>query len=410
MAARTPSALSVYLIAAGFRPPLPSPDSFARNYSDRIWIHVCDTDAAGAVPTLASRLAEARGGDSDLTLSGLRSDGFDPEVRATTLPRERASDIRRRLEEDPPAVALFFGFEVAPAFLYGLRECGTRTVLLASPTGVDLRARDRLVAHKLYRLFDRILATNEEARTALIKAGAPPERIEVVGRLDDNVPAPSADPEQQDELSRTLAGRPLWMAVELPLTETRAVLDAQRQANGMSHRLLLVIVPQHPTEAEALATAVELRGYNVARRSLGQIPEEHIQVLIADVPEEIGLWYRLSPIVYMGGSFVPPGSNARPDHPAALGSAILYGPEIGENLSAFDGLASVGGARRIDNSRGLGTTVSSLLSPDKPAAMAHAAWLEISKGAEGTERVVDVLMQALDAPEEFEAPTRTGAD
>lgn len=402
MASGASKTLSVYLIAAGFRPPLPSPDSFARSYGDRLWVHICDKGAANVVPPLIAALAEARGDDVEALISGQKVDLLGADTTFVEPPRERASDIRRRLETAAPAVAVFVGLDVAPAFLYGLRESGARTLLIASPTGIDIRPHKRLVSRKMFQLFDRIAATNDEARMMLLKAGAPKSNIQVVGRLDDKSPALPADPDMQERVSGILAGRPLWLAAGLPTSEMRMVLDAQRQANGLSHRLLLVVSPQNPAEAEAIATAAELRGYSVARRSLGQDPEEHIQVYLADRPDELGLWYRLAPIAFMGGSLVAPGSDASPDHPAALGSAILYGPNVGAHRAEFDHLAAMGGARLVADGKALGAAVSGLLSPDKPAAMAHAAWLEMSKGAEGTDNVTELLMQAFDEPEEFE--------
>ncbi|MEL7105825.1 MAG: glycosyltransferase N-terminal domain-containing protein [Pseudomonadota bacterium] len=397
--ARTPSALSVYLIAAGFRPPLQPPESFARHLGDRLWIHVADPKAAGAVPSLVDRLAEVRGVDSDLVMSGHVGTAHELGATALSFPRERASEIRRVMQDEAPSVAVFLGFEMAPACLYGMREAGVRTIVVASPSGTEVRAHGRLLSRSAFRLFDSIAATNEAARTSLIKLGAPAHKTQVVGPLDEVPPAPSGDPVQQERLAQLLSGRPLWLATSLSLTEMRSVLDAQRQANGLSHRLLLVIAPNRADEAGPIAKAAELRGYSVARRLSGQDPEEHIQVLIADDPAELGVWYRLAPITFMGGSLLPPGSDIGPDAPAALGSAIIYGPHIGARRKDFDQLAAVGGARFVETGTALGAAVSSLLSPDKTAAMAHAAWLETSKGAEGTDRVVDILVDAFDDPD-----------
>ena len=399
--ARTPSALSVYLVAAGFRPPLPNPDSFERHLGDRLWIHVADKDAASTVPALLRQLSEARGEVVDTVMSGAVGTAHDAGAIAIPTPRERASEIRRVMEDEAPSVVIFMGLEIAPALVYGMREAGLRTILVVSPTGRDIRAHSRLLSRSTFHLFDRLVATNDAARTALIKHGAPAARIEVIGRLDDGAPVPAVDPAQQEHMSTILGGRPVWLAADADLAEIRALLDAQRQANGLSHRLLLVIAPADLSDAEPMATAAELRGYTVARRSRGEDPDEHIQIYFADSPGEIGLWYRLAPITFVGRSLVPCGGNGRPDAPAALGSAILFGPEVGPHRPAFDHLSTLGGARLVESGKALGTAVSGLLAPDKPAAMAHAAWLETSKGAEGTDRIVDILLDAFDAPESF---------
>lgn len=400
--ARNSSALSVYLVAAGFRPPLPPPESFSRCTGERLWIHVADPAAAEALPTLLARLSDARGAAVEAVMSGSVARAHAIGAATVALPRERAADIRAALAIDPPGAALFLGFENAPAFLYGLREAGTRTLLVVGPAGLDVSTTGRLISRTALRLFDRILATTEAAAARLAKLGAAPGRVDMIGRLEVTDPPPPADPRALDKLTTMLAGRPAWLAAGIALDEIRPVLEAQRQANGLSHRLLLVLAPHDPADAAALTAAAEARGYTVARRSEGGAPDEEVQVLIADLPGERGLWYRVAPITFMGRSLVVARDDARPDTrpdaPAALGSAILYGPEVGLHRSSFDRLASLGGARLVHDGKSLGTALSSLLSPDRTAAMAHAAWAETSLGAEGTDRLVDILMTAYDDP------------
>jgi len=399
--ARPSSALSVYLVTAGFRPPLAAPESFERHFGDRLWIHVSDAAAAGAVPTLVARLAEARGEPLKAMMSGHVGSAHDIGASVTRLPRERAADIRAALAVDPPGAALFLGLEILPAFLYGLRETGTRTILVAGPDSAEVSPGGRLLSRATLRLFDRITATTDSAATKLSRLGAPHAGIEVVGRLEVTTPPPPVDPRAQEDLARILAGRPSWLAADVVLDEIRPILAAQRQANGMSHRLLLVIAPASGQDPSAFVAAAEARGYSVARRSEGGVPSEDVQILVADMPGEIGLWLRLAPITFVGRSLLPTGGDARPDAPAALGSAILYGPDVGAHRTDFDYLASLGGARLVHDGQALGAAVSSLLAPDKTAAMAHVAWTESSRGAEGTDRLVDILMTALDDPEAF---------
>ncbi len=398
--ARTSSALSVYLMAAGFRPPLAAPEDFKRHLGDRLWVHVADPEVAETVPSLIQRLADARGDDPDVIVSGKRLPST-PTALQVDLPRDRASDIRATLQKEEPSVALFLGLDVPPSVIYGFREAGARTLLVASPTGTEVRSTSRILAKPMFRLFDEIAATDDTARGNLIRLGTPQGRINVVGRLDDASPVPDVEAADQEHTAKILGGRPLWLAANAALTELRSILDAQRIANSHSHRMLLVIAPDDPADAEAISAAAEVRGYSVAMRSKGEEPEDHVQIYLADIPDEIGLWYRLAPITFVGNSLAAGTGNARPDGPAALGSAIIYGAEVGPHRDAFDRLAALGGARMVSTGKDLGATVSSLLAPDKPAAMAHAAWLETSKGAEGTERVVDLLMRAFDDPEGF---------
>lgn len=405
---RPASALAVYLIAAGFRPPLSPPDTFPRNANERLWVNIADPHAAAILPTLVQRLEDARGEGIDLILTraagaldGSHNDHVLPAPRAGTAPRERASEIRDFLAAEAPAVLLDIGPSFAPAMIYGAREAGLRVLGLACrrwPGGSGAR---RLLNRPALRLYDGLYASDTGVAQSLNAAGAAPGQVVTIGPLEDTVPPPPVDPQIYQRAAAALGVRPVWMAAPLAPEEAEAVLSAHRQASGLSHRLLLVIVPDSTEDGDAIEAMALSEGFTVTRRRAGLMPGDETQILISDAGDELGLWYRLAPITFVGRSLGPPGGDERPDAPAALGSAILYGPEVGARKDDFDRLASLGAARLVHSGKALGAAVSSLLAPDKTAAMAHAAWIEISRGAEGTDRMVDALMEALDQPGAF---------
>ena len=68
-------------------------------------------------------------------------------------------------------------------------------------------------------------------------------------------------------------------------------------------------------------------------------------VWIADTLGELGLWYRLAPIAFVGRSLVPPGGGQNPLEPARLGCAIAVGPHTG---NFADHVAMLRDGRRAD--------------------------------------------------------------
>ena len=61
-------------------------------------------------------------------------------------------------------------------------------------------------------------------------------------------------------------------------------------------------------------------------RQRGQPPPAE-GVWIADTLGELGLWYRLGQVAFIGRSLVPPGGGQNPLEPARLGCAIATGPD-----------------------------------------------------------------------------------
>ena len=85
--------------------------------------------------------------------------------------------------------------------------------------------------------------------------------------------------------------------------------------------LLTIIAPRHPDRGPALAAEL-----NAPRRAAGQDPPSDAGIWIADTMGELGLWYRLAPIAFVGRSLIAPGGGQNPLEPARLGCAIAVGP------------------------------------------------------------------------------------
>ena len=109
--------------------------------------------------------------------------------------------------------------------------------------------------------------------------------------------------------------------------EEAAVIDAHRRLKHTFPGLLTVIVPRHPERGPGIADIAGSRASKPALRSRGDLPDARREIYIADTLGELGLIYRLAPIVFMGGSLVGHGGQ-NPIEAAKLGAAILHGPHV----------------------------------------------------------------------------------
>jgi 3-deoxy-D-manno-octulosonic-acid transferase len=134
----------------------------------------------------------------------------------------------------------------------------------------------------------------------------------------------------------------------------------------------------------------------VAQRGLDQEPDTETEVYLPDSAAEYGVWYRLAPVCYMGGSLLGDGCARNPMEAAALGSAIIYGPRPGNFGAVFGRLGAAQAARAVGSAGDLGEALSDLLAPDRAARLAQAAWGLASDGVEVTDRVVEFARRVLD--------------
>jgi 3-deoxy-D-manno-octulosonic-acid transferase len=114
-------------------------------------------------------------------------------------------------------------------------------------------------------------------------------------------------------------------------------------------------------------------------------------VYLADTLGELGLFYRLAPVAFIGNSLVAGGGH-NPAEAVELGAAVLTGPHVHNFTDVFARLSGAAPATLVPGPQHLADAVVNLLSaPDTATrqAEAQAAALAGLKGA------VDATVAAL---------------
>jgi len=363
----------------------PSPDRPAGRLA---WLHVAGPDSAAPMEELGRRLIE----DDGLALLITGATALPPEgALQDQPPAETAAGVRAFLDHWRPDVAVFSGGELRPTLA---REARARRLplILADATRPRLHGgldnwipglmRQALAAYPL------IAARDEAAAIAFRKAGALPSAVRVTGRMEERSLAPACPEAERAALAQVLATRPVWLAAAVPEAEEAAILAAHRAVLGQAHRLLLILNPAEAERAQPLADRLAEEGWPVALRSAEEDPLPDTEVFIVDGSAELGLWYRLAPITFLGGSLSGAGAGRSPIEPAALGSAILHGPRTGVHGALLGRLGAARATRAVASSADLAEALGDLLAPDRAARLAQAAWAVASEGAEATDAVL----------------------
>lgn len=361
-----------------------------------IWLHAPNGESARVMQELARRLVAEDGHPILLTCP----DPLPPRdgVIIEIPPADTLAEVRAFLDHWLPDIAVLAEGELRPALLNLATERRIPLLMVAARKPYLLRERDGWypgLMRGLLAQFQHVLAVDEPSARGFRKAGATANAVEVAGRMEEESAVLPCLEAERDALARQLATRPVWLAAALDEAEEAAIIAAHRAALRLAHRLLLIIVPQDATRAATLATRIETdEGWTVAQRNHDEEPDAETEVFIADA-QEFGLWYRLAPITFMGGSLYGSGCNRDPLEPAALGSAIVYGPRPGSYGSTFGRLGAARAARAIGTQSDLAEALGDLLSPDRAARLAQAAWTVASDGAEVTEKVIHLIRHQL---------------
>lgn len=342
-------------------------------------VHLCPKHSHGGAERLLGDLQVVRP-DVSFVVSGVDS-GMPENAIPARCPPDTDGAARDHLDHWQPDAMMFSGPDPFPVLWTEALGRGTGMIAVdADP------ARYPFALVKALNKFDFLHAKARDPRLE------PP--ILLTAPLASTPPPPMAIQSDLDDLSELLTTRPVWFAASVPKDEIEPVLEAHEEAGRLSHRLLLIVEPSDADAGDALHQRLDGSGWHSCSRTEGEDPQADTQILIADEPGEIGLWARLASICYIGGS-LSVGAACDPIIPASLGSVIVHGPRPGAYGSLFRTLDGTNGAVPIGGSDRLGSTIESLLSPERCARIAHEAWDIATRGAETSNRALEALDQAL---------------
>jgi len=371
-----------------------------------VWLHSPSAESRPAVLELARRMRVDDG--VPVLLTSPEPPSEPTEAVLTAPPIDRGDEVRTFLDHWRPEIAVFAEGELRPVLL---EELARRRIprLLVDATTPRLVAGRRgwfpgLLGHALAQ-FPRVLLRDEAAARAFRKAGALAETLKISGPMEEASAALPGNERDRAALAAALATRPVWLAADLPADEEALVIAAHREALKLAHRLVLILAPEEPARAAELAVRLEEQeGWHVACRQQDEEPSAETEVYLVDGGTDAGLWYRLAPVVYLGGGLGEKGCRRNPMEAAALGSALILGPRQGPWTRAYARLTRSMAARVIASAGDLSLALSDLLSPDRAARLAQAAWTIASEGAEVTEEVIETIRALMDGTALPESP------
>ena len=211
----------------------------------------------------------------------------------------------------------------------------------------------------LLRRFDLCLTQSGSDTQRYAELGAP--HITCVGNLKLDVPAPPVDQATLRKLKSIIDARTVVAAASTHAGEETAVIASHRRLRAKYPSLLTIIAPRHPDRGSSIADIAKVAGLSVALRSRGELPKPDVDIFVADTLGELGLIYRLAPIVFMGGSLVSHGGQ-NPIEAIRLGAAVVHGPHVWNFAEIYGTLDAAHGAELIADEEALTTCLAGWLA------------------------------------------------
>ncbi len=308
------------------------------------------------------------------------------------IPLDLPAYVERFLAHWQPNIGLFAESELWPNLIHAAHGRGTHLVLVnARMSERSFRRWLRLPAFitSMLSRFELVLAQTEADGERLRRLGAP--RVQTSGNLKYDVTPPPADATTFKALQAAVGKRPVFVAASTHPGEEAQVIEAHKKAAALVPHLLTILVPRHPERGAEVAREVLGAGLSVSQRSEGTLPDARTDIYVADTIGELGLFYRLGNLAYLGGSLVDKGGQ-NPIEPAKLGNAILHGPHVKNFTEVFETIEASGGARLVADASALGASIAALLTnAPQLKGMAKKAKAAVEAMAGANRRTTDAL-------------------
>ena len=369
----------------------------ARPKGSLIWMHGASVGEVVSLLPLIKIILRHDGRSRVLVTSGTVTSALIMAERLPTrslhqyVPIDQPSAIRRFLDHWRPDLALWVESELWPNLI---NETGSRNVPMAL-----INARMSEKSYRRWRFLPFVIKPLLQSfQFCIAQSAADAERLEALGafhvtshgNLKSASPPLTVDQEDLYALKAAIGGRPCWVAASTHAGEDEIVGVAHRQLTAKFPDLLTVLVPRHVDRGDTVFESLRDLGLSVARRSRDSEIESNTDIYLGDSMGEMGLYFRLSNVVFIGGSLVEHGGQ-NPLEAARLDCAVLFGPNMFNFAEQAAALSLSGGGQFVNDGDTLADHVAVLLADNDETKRRSAAAAKVAD--EGADVVCQILKQ-----------------
>jgi 3-deoxy-D-manno-octulosonic-acid transferase len=318
-----------------------------------LWIHAVSLGETRAAAILLERLRELRPDVRVLLTHGTatgRAEGerlLRPGDVQAWLPWDAPKAVRRFLNHFQPSAGVLMETEVWPNLVAHCKARGVPLVLANARLSTKSLAQARRLAglsRPAYESLAAVWAQTEGDAVRLAKAGA------IVKGVFGNVKFDAAPDAAQLEVGRAwraAAGRPVVMFASSREGEESQFFDVLRANPGLAQRVQWLVVPRHPQRFDEVACLGGQRGFAISRRTEWTAGPPLADVWIGDSLGEMALYYGMSEVALLGGSFAPLGGQNLIEA-AACGCPVIMGQHTFNFAEAAQLARESGAALRVE--------------------------------------------------------------
>ena len=329
--------------------------SLSRPSSYLIWFNAASVGEAISIINLIEKLQKNNKKIIFLITTTTISSSFDT-----------FSATKNFLDHWQPDLAIFVESEFWPRLIFEIKKRGIPLGLINArmeKKTFENWFKIKRTCRQILEKFDFVYAHDSLTAKRLLSLGITKKKLLGIISSKEQATPLTYNSEEYYKFKKLFKDRKIWIAASTHEGEDEIIINVQEKLHSIDKNFLLILIPRHPNRAKQLYRKKQSLSHIIKIRSKDQKINEKTSIYLADTLGELGLWYKLSKVVFLGGSLVRIGGH-NPYEPCRFGNAIITGPYIYNFQKAFDQLNEAGAIIYVKSNEELVEKIKTLSNND----------------------------------------------
>lgn len=292
-----------------------------------------------------------------------------------------------------PDISIFIESEIWPCLL--MRASRRSKMLLVNARLSNRSYRRWTYATSIFKIlaayFDHILTQSGLDAKKFTNLGA--RNVKELGNLKFSNKELDVNKDMVKEMKKFTGKKKILVAASTHAEDEEIVFITIRKLLNSNVDFFPVIIVRHPERRNEITTLCKYYKLQYSLRSSCELPKEGDDIFIVDSFGELGTFYELADVTFVGGSFKRGGHNLV--EPAYFNCAIIVGPDMSHYQEITEEMLKQKAALQIDDCSELEQQLKKLLD-SKNDKERKALAKNATKYVENREKVIEKYMDYVD--------------
>lgn len=333
---------------------------------DLIWIHAASVGESMVAITLVQAINKIHPDKNFLITTGTLSSAdilkkwLPQNAVHQFVPMDNLFLVRRFLKYWQPSIGIFIESELWPCLIMEAAKSFDLLLVNArlSDKSYKIWQKHSEIFQNITKNFKNILVQSKSDLSKYKNLGC--KNVVNLGNLKFANKELDVNKGELENLQKLFGSRQIFVASSTHKEDEEIILEIVKNLKNKNLNYYPIVILRHPERKEDIKQHCTNLGLSFSVRSENFVPKLDSDLYIVDSFGELGLFYSLAAVSFVGGSFKRGGHNLM--EPAYFDNAIILGPDMSNFQNIADEMIEQKAALQISGSRELAQKIEFFFS------------------------------------------------